>query len=113
MYIPSITNVKIVFLSFFYTGASLAIYFDKNDFVGDIRPLANYILVDLDNGLTIEGIGNVKWKFHTKNAVIVVTSSCYYVLQARARLVSPQRLSSENGGHWKIFSGRTAFHIGI
>ena len=85
-------------MSFFYTGASLAISFDKNDFVGEIRLLANYRLEDLDNGLTIEGIGNVKWKFHTKNAVIVVTSSYYYVTQARARLVSPQRLSSEKWG---------------
>ena len=76
----------------------MAISFDKNDFVGDIRPLANYKLGVFANGLTIEGIGSVKWKFRTKTAVIVVTYSCYYVPQVRARLIILQRLFSERLG---------------
>mgnify|MGYP004204804165 CR=1 FL=1 len=63
----------------FDTGASLAISFDKNDFVGNIRPLTNHRLEGLANELTIEGVGIVKWKSCTKTFAIVVTFSCYYV----------------------------------
>ena len=66
--------------------------------MSNIRPLANHRLGGLANGLTIEGIGTVKWKFRTKTVATVVTSSCYYVPQARARLISPQRLFSEKLG---------------
>ena len=45
----------------FDTGASLAVhFFDKNDFVCNIRPLANHRLGGLANRLNIEGISTVK-----------------------------------------------------
>ena len=98
----SMTNVNLLFSGardsfavIFNTGTSLAISFDEHDFVGPIRPLTNYMLVGLANGVAIEGNGTVKWKFHTKTAVIMATSSCYYIPAARARLISPQHLFCE------------------
>ena len=76
----------------FDTGASLAISFDKNNCVDPIMPLLNHRLRGIANGLNIEDIGTVKWKFCTKTVVIIVISSFYYVPNARARLISPQRL---------------------
>ena len=57
----------------FDTGDSLANSFDKNDFVGSNRTLSNHRLEWLANGLDIEGIGTVKWKFRTNTVVIIVT----------------------------------------
>ena len=76
----------------FDSGASLAITFDRSDFVGTIRPLSNQYLGGLANGLEIKGIGTVHWKFRSKTGVMTVVSSAYYVPAARARLISPQRL---------------------
>ena len=47
----------------FDTNASFEISFDKSDFVGPIRPLTNHMLGGLANGVAIEGIGTVIWKF--------------------------------------------------
>ena len=63
----SMTNINLLysavkdnFYVIFDTGTSLAISFDKNDFVGPIKTLANHRLGVISNGLTIEEIGTVK-----------------------------------------------------
>ena len=96
------TNVNLLYNSMkdsfsiiFDTGASLAISFDKQYFVGPIMPLSNHRFGGLANGLDIEGIVAMKWKFRTKTSVIIVTSSCYYVPNTRARIISSQLLFCE------------------
>ena len=71
--------------------------------MGPIKILVNHRLGGLANGLVIEGIGTIKWKFCTKIAVIVVTSSWYHVLNTRERLISPQRLFCEKLGVTSYF----------
>ena len=106
----SMANINLIYSAvidsvykIFDPGASLAIYFDKNDFVGPIKILVNPRLGGLANGLSIEGIGTVKWKFRTNIAAIVVTSSCYHVPNTRARLISPQRLFCQKLGVTNCF----------
>ena len=83
----------------FDSGASLAISFNESDFIGSIRPLDNHQLGGLANGLKIEGIGTVHWKFRTKEgSIMTLISSAYYVPKAKARLLSPQRLFNAKKG---------------
>ena len=73
------STVKDIFPVIFDTGVSLPIYY-RNYYADPIKPIVSYRLGGgLANGITIEGIGTSKWKFRTKTAVIVVTSSYYYV----------------------------------
>ena len=44
----------------FDSGASLGISFDKNNFVGPIRPLPNHKLGGFVNNMEVAGIGTVK-----------------------------------------------------
>ena len=74
------------------SGASLRIFFAKSDFIGPIHPLENHRLGGLTNGLNIDGIGTVHWKFRTKKGIITVILSAYYAPGARAQLLSPQKL---------------------
>ena len=93
-YGPSSSGFPVIF----DTGASLAITFEKSDFVGPIRPLFNHCLGGLANGLNIAGIGTVRWKFRSKGSILSVISSAYYVPKAKARLISPQRLFNAEKG---------------
>ena len=101
LFYPSTTSFPVIFDS----GASLAISFAKSNFVGPIRPLEGQSLGGLANGLSIAGIGTVHWKFRTKDSILTVASSAYYVPGAVARLISPQRLfNAERGvtGYFKV-----------
>ena len=98
LYLNGVTGPSAPFKVIFDTGASLAISPDKNDFVGPISPLSGLTLGGLANGLNIQGIGTVKWKFRSSSQVMVITSSCYYVPGARAKLISPQRLFKSASG---------------
>jgi hypothetical protein len=84
----------------FDTGASLAITHDKLDFSGPITlPKTDLRLGGMANGLKIEGIGPVTWTFSNgAEAPITVTGMSYYVPQAKARLLSPQRLCNATTG---------------
>ena len=66
-------SVKYSFFVIFDTGDSLDTSFDKNNFTGPITTLSNHRPGGLADGLDIEGIGTVKWKFRTNTAVVVVT----------------------------------------
>ena len=90
---PSTSSFPIIFDS----GASLAITFDRSDFVGPIRPLSSH-LGGLASGLAIKGIGTVYWKFRTEKSVLTVVASAYYVPDAKQRLISPQRLFNSKQG---------------
>ena len=88
-----------VFPVIFDSGATLAITPNKQDFVGAIRPLAVATqLGGLANGIQIEGIGLVKWSIKSKAKTVIVSSMCYYVPKANARLISPQRLFNKKKG---------------
>ena len=75
------------------SGASLAISPHQSDFVGTIHYYENEKrLGGMAGGLTITGIGRVAWSFKTTNGILTVHSKCYLVPDAKARLLSPQRL---------------------
>ena len=84
-FIPVIQGFPIIIDS----GASLAISFNNSDFIDTIHPL-NQKLGELANGLDIKGIGTVNWKFRSKDSIMTIVSSAYYVPSAEARLISPQ-----------------------
>jgi hypothetical protein len=51
------------------------------------------------NGMIIEGKGIVEWTFSGKeNKRLTVKTLCYYVLDCKARLISPQRLFNKDKG---------------
>ena len=74
----------------FGSGASLTISVDKEDVIGPTRLLHNHKLGGLTDGLKIEGIGMVHWKFITKDSVLTVISSTCYIPKGKVRLISPQ-----------------------
>ena len=95
---PAYSSSKL-FQVIFDSGASLAISPDKDDFVGNISPLpVERFLGGMANGLRIEGIGNIRWGFKMKDKLLIIHSRCYYVPEAKARLISPQRLFNSNKG---------------
>jgi hypothetical protein len=83
----------------FDTGASLAVSGHKDDFVGKITaPEHDLRLGGMGQGMKIEGIGVVNWTFVNKGTELTIQTQCYYVPQARARLISPQRLFRKSEG---------------
>jgi hypothetical protein len=84
----------------FDTGASLAITFDKADFDGPLTvPKGDLRLGGMANGLKIEGVGSVTWTFaNCGGEDVCVRGLAYYVPQAKARLLSPQRLFDASTG---------------
>jgi hypothetical protein len=89
----------------FDTGASLAISGNKEDFVGKITtPNHDLRLGGMGQGMKIEGVGVVKWTFMDKDTELTIETQCYYVPQARSRLISPQRLFCKGKGVTGSFS---------
>ena len=75
------------------SGASLAISPCKKDFVGAIHHYnTDKHLGGMAGGMLIKGIGRVAWSFKTQEGILTVHSKCYFVPNATARLLSPQRL---------------------
>ena len=110
----SSSNSSNPFQVIFDTGASLAISPSKQDFSGPISPLpVARFLGGMANGLRIEGIGNIRWGFKMGNKLLIIHSRCYYVPEAKARLISPQRLfNAEKGvdGHFLIKETHSILH---
>ena len=84
----------------FDTGASLAISGNHDDFVGEIvTPKNDLRLGGMANGIKIAGIGIVHWTFVAADGSdLVIRSQCYYVPEAKVRLISPQRLFKKSAG---------------
>ena len=75
------------------SGASLAISPSEGDFIGPIKLYSTpRHLGGMAGGMNIKGIGKVGWSFKTPTGILTVHSKCYYVPNAAARLLSPQRL---------------------
>ena len=91
----------------FDTGASLGITFDKADFDGPMTiPEGDLRLGGMANGLKIEGIGAVTWTFSNEDGTeIQIRSQCYYVPNAKVRLISPQRLFNREKGVSGYYQG--------
>ena len=81
----------------FDSGASLAISPNKDHFVGPIQPCSKF-LGGLANGMKIEGIGTIQWSFKSSAGLLTIHSKCYYVPNAKACLISPQRLFKASEG---------------
>ena len=100
----------------FDTGASLAITYNKPDFDGPLSlPKGDLRLGGMANGLKIEGIGLVTWTFVASDgSPLTVQGLSYYVPQAPARLLSPQRLfDSSNGVHGHYEGDHLSFRLYI
>ena len=91
----------------FDTGASLGITFDKNDFDGPLTvPEGDLRLGGMAQGLKIAGVGPVTWTFRNPDgSEVKIRSQCYYVPEAKVRLISPQRLFNKNKGVTGKFEG--------
>ena len=88
-----------LFQVIFDLGASKAISGYKEDFIGEIiTPDTEMRLGGMANGMLIEGVGIVKWRFETESEPLVITTHCYYVPSAKVRLISPQRLFNRSKG---------------
>ena len=84
----------------FDTGASLGITYEKDDFEGPLTiPEGDLRLGGMAQGLKIEGVGAVTWTFRNFNSSeVCIRSQCYYVPEAKVRLISPQRLFDKHRG---------------
>jgi hypothetical protein len=103
----------------FDTGASLGITFNKMDFDGPLtKPEGDLRFGGMAKGLKIEGIGPVTWTFRNGNhEEVQIRSNCYYVPNAKVRLLSPQRLFNRERGVGGKFEGdesafKLVFHNG-
>ena len=88
----------------FDTVASLAITPDKQDFDGPLTiPEGDLQLGGTANGLQIEGVGPVTWTFSNDDgSEVAIRSMAYYVPNAKARLLNPQRLfDADVQGHYE------------
>jgi hypothetical protein len=96
------------------SGCTCAITFDKDDFVGQIRPVQNVELQGISSGLCVEGIGQVNWTFLNEfGHRTTIPLTCLYVPAATTRLLPPQQLSTRHdasyaNGSW-VGSGNDAF----
>ena len=98
----------------FDTGASLGITHCKDDFDGPLTvPEGDLRLGGMAQGMLIEGIGPVTYTFRNKDgSEVSIRSNCYYVPQAKVRLISPQRLFNKAKGVGGSFSGNEdEFHL--
>ena len=83
----------------FDSGASVAISGFKEDFVSELnRPKTDIRLGGMANGMPVEGIGKVKWSLKSDSNNIVIHTQCYYVPNAKVRLISPQWLFNKESG---------------
>jgi len=101
LYLSPATSTTSAFPIIFDTGASLAISPCAEDFEhGKINPLPSPLkLGGMANGLSISGIGIVNWTFKRENETSLnIRTQCYYVKEARVRLLSPQRLFQKSKG---------------
>jgi hypothetical protein len=91
----------------FDTGASLGITFDREDFDGPLTiPDGDLRLGGMAQGLKIEGVGPVNWTLtNTDGSELTIRSQCYYVPEAKVRLLSPQRLFNKSKGVTGKYAG--------
>ena len=91
----------------FDTGASLGITYDKEDFDGPLTvPEGDLRLGGMAQGLKIEGVGPVTWTFRNPDgSEMKIRSQCYFVPEAKVRLISPQRLFNKTKGVTGKFEG--------
>ena len=80
------------------SGCTCAITFDKDDFVGQIRPVQDVELQGISSGLRVEGVGQVNWTFLNEfGHRTTIPLTCLYVPEATTRLLPPQQLSTRHG----------------
>ena len=97
-------SVSTCFPVIFDSGASKAISGNLDDFAGPITPAPpNLTLGGMANGMKIEGEGTIEWSFYDGTNTVIVRTQCYYVPQAKVRLLSPQRLFNKNQGTGGVF----------
>ena len=83
----------------FDSGASVAISEFKDDFISELtRPKTEIRLGGMANGMLVEGIGEVKWSLKSGSNNVIIHTQCYYVPNAKVRLISPQRLFNKKAG---------------
>ena len=95
----------------FDTGASLAITHSIEDFVKPPQALdAPLFLGGMADGLEVSGIGKIAWTFEAcDKSEIQIIIDCYYVLNGKARLLSPQRVLNEQQGLSGFYKGDVKF----
>ena len=94
------------------SGASMCVTFDKNDFVGPIKPLPKGSSIQgITNNLKIEGVGTVIWSLLDTNGTLChLKLPCYYIPKIKQRLLStsvftktyPKSLISVSNNSWSV-----------
>jgi hypothetical protein len=79
------------------SGSSIAITFDKSDFISKIHPFQHSKIKGIAEGLAIQGIDTVQWTvLDTNNKLCHLELEALYVPDSPVCLLPPQQLSSEN-----------------
>jgi len=95
----------------FDTGASLAITQNIEVFVKPHQELDRLLFLGgMADGLEVSGIGKIAWTFEAcDKSEIQIIIDCYYVLNGKARLLSPQRVLNEQQGLSGFYKGDGKF----
>jgi hypothetical protein len=91
----------------FDTGASLAITPDKEDSVEALTPLRRRMTLGrMANDLVIMRSGMVSWTFPASDGMeMQIRTQAYWVMGAKARLLSPQKLFNKKQGVFRHYDG--------
>jgi hypothetical protein len=91
----------------FDTGASLDITPNQHDFVEPPTSLNRPMMLGgMENDLEIKGIGMVAWTFDAVDgSEIQLLTQAYWVLNSKARLLSPQKLFNKKRGFFGQYQG--------
>jgi hypothetical protein len=80
------------------SGCTCAITFDKDDFVGQIRPVQDVELQGISSGLRVAGVGQVNWMLLNEfGHRTTIPLTCLYAPDATTRLLPPQQIATRNG----------------
>ena len=102
---PTCLTAKGGFNVVFDTGTTKPISFNKDDFIGELRPPVQPLLMrGISQGLHVAGIGMLAWHFlDDAGDVQVIETEGYYIPELSLQLLSPQAYFRENqGGHMRV-----------
>ena len=77
------------------TGASMCVPPHRDDFI-TYTPETGRVLKGLTKGVTIQGVGVVRWNVEVNGKVVELKLRALHVPQSEVRLLSPQQLKKEH-----------------
>ena len=112
--IPTCLTAKGGFNVVFDPGTTKPVSFNKDNFIGELRPspIQPLLMRGISQGWHVAGIGMLAWHFlDDAGNVQVLKTQGYYIPKLSLCLLSPQAYSHENqGGHMRV-EGQTCKFI--